>query len=161
MYWLPHLGTISLEIELQDRTVNAEVPPIEAAVIELFSTKGIGSSLVKCTETGKLTVSIDTWGVAALAAEIKVDKAAVLKALMTWVDLGVLKEEDTTRYKLLEVAEDGPAGTKAATRQGVYFYLLWGGWPSNETRRSYRGCTTNTQRPAAASRTDEGVLESM
>ncbi|KAM5531321.1 hypothetical protein V8D89_015036 [Ganoderma adspersum] len=100
LYWLPHLGTISLEIELQDRTVNAEVPPIEAAVIELFSTK-------------------DTWDVAELAAEIKVDRAAVLKALMTWVDLGVLKEEDTTRYKLLEVAEDGPAGTKAVTRQVI------------------------------------------
>ena len=40
LHWLPHLGTISLEIELQDRTVNAEVPPLEAAVIELFSTKG-------------------------------------------------------------------------------------------------------------------------
>ena len=40
LYWLPHLGTVSLEIELQDRTVNANVPPFEAAIIELFSEKG-------------------------------------------------------------------------------------------------------------------------
>lgn len=38
--WLPHLGTIHLEIKLQDRVVDAEVTPLEAAVIELFSQKG-------------------------------------------------------------------------------------------------------------------------
>ena len=41
LYWLPHLGTISLDIELQDRTVSVEVPPLEAAVIELFSRIGM------------------------------------------------------------------------------------------------------------------------
>ena len=41
LHWLPHLGTISLDIELQDRTVSVEVPPLEAAVIELFSRKGM------------------------------------------------------------------------------------------------------------------------
>ena len=40
LHWLPHLGTISLDIELQDRTVSAEVPPLEAAIIEHFSTRG-------------------------------------------------------------------------------------------------------------------------
>lgn len=38
--WLSHLGTVSLEIALEDRTVEAEVPPLEAAFIELFSQKG-------------------------------------------------------------------------------------------------------------------------
>lgn len=119
LYWLPHLGTISLEIELQDRTVNAEVPPLEAAVIEHFSAKGAGSFFVRSLEIAKVMVLVDTWDVTALAAEIKLDKAVVLKALMTWVDLGVLKEEDVTRYKLLEVAEDGPAGAKPVPRQGT------------------------------------------
>lgn len=38
--WLPHLGTVHLELELDDRTVEADVPPLEAAFIELFSEKG-------------------------------------------------------------------------------------------------------------------------
>jgi len=37
--WLPHLGTVQLEIELEDRTSEADVPPLEAAFIELFSEK--------------------------------------------------------------------------------------------------------------------------
>lgn len=48
--WLPHLGTIHLEIELQDRTVPADVPPLEAAFIELFSERGKyeGISIFHC-----------------------------------------------------------------------------------------------------------------
>ena len=41
LHWLPQLGTITLEIELQDRTIEAEVTPIEAAVIGLFEEKGV------------------------------------------------------------------------------------------------------------------------
>ena len=37
---MSHLGSINLEIELDDRTVEAEVPPLEAAFIELFSEQG-------------------------------------------------------------------------------------------------------------------------
>lgn len=34
--WLPHLGTVSMEVKLEDRTVSAEVTPLEAAVLEHF-----------------------------------------------------------------------------------------------------------------------------
>jgi anaphase-promoting complex subunit 2 len=37
LQWLSHLGTVQLDVELEDRTVSAEVPPLEAALIELFS----------------------------------------------------------------------------------------------------------------------------
>ena len=37
--WLPQLGTMQLELELGDRIVEATVPPLEAAFIELFSQK--------------------------------------------------------------------------------------------------------------------------
>lgn len=37
--WLPHLGTVHLELELEDRTVTADVAPLEAAFIELFADK--------------------------------------------------------------------------------------------------------------------------
>ena len=35
--WMPHLGTVQLELELEDRKLEVEVPPLEAAFIELFS----------------------------------------------------------------------------------------------------------------------------
>jgi anaphase-promoting complex subunit 2 len=38
--WLPHLGTVQLELQLEDRVVDVDVPPLEAAFIELFSDKG-------------------------------------------------------------------------------------------------------------------------
>lgn len=37
---MSHLGTVSLDVELDDRTISAEVPPLEAAIIELFSQQG-------------------------------------------------------------------------------------------------------------------------
>lgn len=40
LHWLPQLGTITLELELQDRTIEAEVTPLEAAVIGLFDGEG-------------------------------------------------------------------------------------------------------------------------
>jgi anaphase-promoting complex subunit 2 len=38
--WLPQLGSVDLSIELKDRTVEVKVPPLEAAIIELYSQKG-------------------------------------------------------------------------------------------------------------------------
>lgn len=37
--FIPQLGTVDLSIELRDRTVEVTVPPLEAAVIELFSSE--------------------------------------------------------------------------------------------------------------------------
>ncbi|KII90894.1 hypothetical protein PLICRDRAFT_137424 [Plicaturopsis crispa FD-325 SS-3] len=92
--WLPHLGTVKLELELQDRTVSADVPPLEAAFIESFSEKSV-------------------WTVSELVSRVgSVDNIAALKALSTWVDLGVLKEDSEDTFRLLEVAEEATPGVK-------------------------------------------------
>ena len=65
------------------------------------------------------TSLIDTWEVEDLATEMKVEKAAALKAILTWVDLGVLKEEDSGAYKLLEVAEETSPSSKPVVRPGT------------------------------------------
>ncbi len=39
--WLTHLGTVDVELELEDRVVDALVSPLEAAVIELFSERSM------------------------------------------------------------------------------------------------------------------------
>jgi len=96
--WLPHLGTVHLELQLEDRTIEADVPPLEAAFIELFSSKTI-------------------WFVDDLIAGVgSVDRSAALNALLTWVDLGVLKEDTEGMFRLLEVAEEPSAGSSHHVR---------------------------------------------
>jgi anaphase-promoting complex subunit 2 len=43
-----------------------------------------------------------------------VDRTAALKALVTWVDLGVLKEDAENKFRLLEIAEEPTPGAKDA-----------------------------------------------
>ncbi|KAI0074021.1 hypothetical protein K474DRAFT_1602300 [Panus rudis PR-1116 ss-1] len=101
LIWLPHLGTLKLDIELDDRTISAEVAPLDAAFIELFSQK-------------------ETWTVAELIGQVgKIDRMAALKALGTWVDLGVLKETEPDTFNLLNVAEAGGPSSKTAARPAM------------------------------------------
>ncbi|KAF5335326.1 hypothetical protein D9611_011711 [Ephemerocybe angulata] len=87
--WLPHLGTVHLELELQDRTLDVDVPPLEAAFIELFSRQ-------------------DTWSLEELIKAVGgVDRSSAVKALGTWANMGVIKEQNENTFVLLEQAEDG------------------------------------------------------
>ena len=63
---------------------------------------------------------VDTWTVDELVAVVgSIDRAAAIKALTTWVDLGVLKDEGGGLYRLLEVAEDGSATSSSVPRPGT------------------------------------------
>ncbi|PPR07923.1 hypothetical protein CVT24_000903 [Panaeolus cyanescens] len=94
--WIPHLGTVNLHLELEDRILELDVPPLEAAFIELFSEK-------------------DTWLLDDLISAVgKVDRSAALKALATWIDHGVIKEDPENTFILLEHAEQ--SGGAAAAR---------------------------------------------
>jgi len=87
--WLPHLGTVQLELQLEDRVVDVDVPPLEAAFIELFSGKSV-------------------WTLEDLTSSVgSIDRGAAIKALSTWVDHGVLKEDPENTFILLEKAEEG------------------------------------------------------
>lgn len=49
-----------------------------------------------------------------------VDRSMALKALATWVDLGVLKEDTENSFRLLEIAEEAAPGTRTGVaRQGI------------------------------------------
>jgi len=39
--WLPRLGAVQLKLQLEDCVVDVDVPPLEAAFIELFSQKDL------------------------------------------------------------------------------------------------------------------------
>lgn len=92
--WLPHLGRVHLQLELEDRTLEADVPPLEAAFIELFSEK-------------------DVWTVDELVLRSgSVNRNAAVKALATWVDMHVLKEDSEGVFRLLSVAEVPTPGSR-------------------------------------------------
>ncbi|KAJ7736365.1 hypothetical protein DFH07DRAFT_986179 [Mycena maculata] len=91
--WLPHLGTAHLELQLEYRTT--DVPPLEAAFIELFSDKSASIHY-----SPPLT-NADVWTIDELIAGVgAVDRTAALKALITWIDLGVLKEDQENAFRL-------------------------------------------------------------
>ncbi|KAG1882651.1 hypothetical protein F4604DRAFT_1742039 [Suillus subluteus] len=92
--WLPHLGRVHLQLELEDRTLEADVPPLEAAFIELFSEK-------------------DVWTVDELVLRSgSINRNAAVKALATWVDMHVLKEDSEGVFRLLSVAEGPTPGSR-------------------------------------------------
>lgn len=41
--WLDHLGTVEIEIELEDRTVSLEASPLQASIIYAFQDTGIST----------------------------------------------------------------------------------------------------------------------
>jgi len=51
-----------------------------------------------------------------------VDRSAALKALITWVDLGVLKEDTEDTFRLLEIAEE-PSAEPRERRAGMFTFL--------------------------------------
>lgn len=97
---------MNLDIELEDRTLNVDVPPLEAAFIELFSQKGAPHAILGCCRTKP--PCLDVWTLDELIHSVgDVHRSAAVKALTTWVNLGVLKEQTENSFVLLERAEAG------------------------------------------------------
>ncbi|CAE6519784.1 unnamed protein product [Rhizoctonia solani] len=90
--WMNNLGTVSLDLEFEDRAVSADATPLEAAVVELFSEQ-------------------DTWSIDSLSSKLGInDLAPIRAALMFWTSNGVLKPLEDGQYQLLERMDDsGPA----------------------------------------------------
>lgn len=120
LVWMSHLGTVSLDIELDDRTVSAEVTPVEAALIELFSQKGPYSLSAICRIS---TFSVvDEWTIQELVATIgSIERPTAVKALATWAELGVIKEDSPSIFRLLNIAEEEEMPSRPAQRQPGLF----------------------------------------
>lgn len=100
--FLPHLGTITLELELKDRKMEVTVPPLEAAFIELFAER-------------------EVWRLEELMEGVGgVDKGSALKALLTWIDYGVVEECEGEEgvFRLIEVVKE-KSGDGGTLRQGT------------------------------------------
>ncbi|GAA6105749.1 anaphase-promoting complex subunit 2 [Tachysurus ichikawai] len=84
--WKPHLGSVTLDVELEDRTLtNLSVSPIHAAIILHFQDKG-------------------TWALEELSGVLGVPQELLRRKLALWQQHGVLHEESPGRYGVLEKA---------------------------------------------------------
>uniref|UniRef100_A0A4W5QSX6 Anaphase-promoting complex subunit 2 n=1 Tax=Hucho hucho TaxID=62062 RepID=A0A4W5QSX6_9TELE len=82
--WKPHLGSVTLDVELEDRTLtNLTVSPIHAAIILHFQDKS-------------------SWTLEELSGVLGVPQEMVRRKLALWQQQGVLKEEAGGRYSVLE-----------------------------------------------------------
>ncbi|GAA5889699.1 hypothetical protein JCM8208_001101 [Rhodotorula glutinis] len=91
--WLPQLGSVNLTLDLRDRSITVDATPLQAAIIELFSSQ-------------------DTWSSDALVTELRVpDAATVRNALYFWNNLGVLRSlPDDDLWRLVEEVDEREGG---------------------------------------------------
>ncbi|CAL1587627.1 unnamed protein product [Knipowitschia caucasica] len=82
--WKPHLGSVTLDVELEDRTIsNLTVSPIHAAIILHFQDKS-------------------EWGLEELSQTLGAPRDLVHRKLALWQQQGVLREEAGGRYCVME-----------------------------------------------------------
>lgn len=82
--WKPHLGSVTLDVELEDRTLtNLNVSPIHAAIILHFQEKS-------------------SWTLEELSGKLGAPKELVHRKLALWQQHGVLREEAGGRYYVVE-----------------------------------------------------------
>ncbi|MEQ2211602.1 hypothetical protein XENOCAPTIV_009005, partial [Xenoophorus captivus] len=91
--WKPHLGSVTLDVELEDRTLtNLTVSPIHAAIILHFQEKSTS-----------LSSGSGSWTLEELSLKLGVPKELVHRKLALWQQHGVLREEAAGRYSVLEM----------------------------------------------------------
>uniref|UniRef100_A0A8C8FA76 Anaphase-promoting complex subunit 2 n=1 Tax=Oncorhynchus tshawytscha TaxID=74940 RepID=A0A8C8FA76_ONCTS len=82
--WKPHLGSVTLDVELEDRTLaNLTVSPIHAAIILHFQDKS-------------------SWTLEELSGVLGVPQEVARRKLALWQQQGVLKEDAGGHYSILE-----------------------------------------------------------
>lgn len=82
--WKPHLGSVTLDVELEDRTLTElTVSPFHAAIILHFQEKS-------------------SWTLEELSSKLGAPKEVVHRKLALWQQHGVLREEAAGRYSVLE-----------------------------------------------------------
>ncbi|GAP90269.1 putative cullin family protein [Rosellinia necatrix] len=99
--WLNHLGHATVELELEDRTITADVRTYEAAVINAFGEENASG-----------------WTFEDLWMKLQIDEDLLTAALQLWENKDVLRKQRDGRYvvveRLSDVAESPLAGQYAA-----------------------------------------------
>ncbi|XP_075041569.1 anaphase-promoting complex subunit 2 [Mixophyes fleayi] len=81
--WKHHLGLVTLEVELADRTLSFSVSPVHAAIILNFQNKS-------------------TWTLEELSEVLKVPVASLRRKMTLWLQQGVLREDPPGTFTVIE-----------------------------------------------------------
>ncbi|KAM3911969.1 anaphase-promoting complex subunit 2 [Leptodactylus fuscus] len=81
--WKHHLGLVSLDVELADRTLSFSVSPIHAAIILNFQNKS-------------------TWTLEELSEVLKVPVTSLRRKMTLWLQQGVLREDPPGTFTVIE-----------------------------------------------------------
>ena len=104
LHWIPHIGTVSLSIELEDRVVNVEATPFQAAVIDNFTS----------SSNGKLSLN-DLSDKLNVSNEIIEDDG-----LKFWIKKGILKQVKDENNKVFRILENyEPPSPKSKPRTSL------------------------------------------
>ncbi|XP_036607561.1 anaphase-promoting complex subunit 2 [Trichosurus vulpecula] len=81
--WKHHLGLVTLDVELADRTLSLSVSPVHAAVLLHFQSKS-------------------SWSLEELSEVLKVPVASLRRKMALWLQQGVLREEPPGTFSVIE-----------------------------------------------------------
>ncbi|XP_040298045.1 anaphase-promoting complex subunit 2 [Bufo bufo] len=81
--WKHHLGLVSLDLELADRTLSFSVSPVHAAIILNFQSKS-------------------TWTLEELSGVLKVPVTSLRRKMTLWLQQGVLREDPPGTFTIIE-----------------------------------------------------------
>jgi anaphase-promoting complex subunit 2 len=107
--WLDHLGTVEIEIELEDREVTVEASPAQAAILYAFEDHG---------RMYFFLADLDRLSVDDICRLTSTSVASVKRCALFWVLHGVLKENGSDTFIVLERAE------AASANQCLILFLL-------------------------------------
>ncbi|TIC68002.1 hypothetical protein E3Q03_01716 [Wallemia mellicola] len=110
LHWIPQIGNVSITLDLEDRTLNLDVTPFQATVIDLFAVNGVTG--------GKMTAQD-------IEEQLEAPNSVIVQdTLAFWIKKGVLKEEklrdeDIAVYRVLEHYEATSPKSKPRTMLGL------------------------------------------
>ncbi|KAM8934690.1 anaphase-promoting complex subunit 2 isoform 1-T1 [Pelodytes ibericus] len=81
--WKHHLGLVSLDVELADRTLSFSVSPVHAAIILSFQNKG-------------------TWTLDDLSEVLKIPVTSLRRKMSLWLQQGILRENPAGTFTVIE-----------------------------------------------------------
>ncbi|OCK84903.1 hypothetical protein K432DRAFT_400755 [Lepidopterella palustris CBS 459.81] len=117
--WLPALGRVKVELQLDDRTVEADVQTWQASVVYAFQPQPGEEWVGRGKGKGKASGEGITRNVAQLVLMLEMDELLVRNALGFWVGQSVLKETGTDTFTVLESLALETAASAAAAQDAA------------------------------------------
>lgn len=125
--WKGKLGIVDLTVELSDRTVELSVTPAQATVLMAFQNQSENIMSVKNWDNKRCWLFLGSWSVDALSREVQMTQSLLAKRLAFWVGHGVLREDMTSTFSIVEKQQDGSTriGKKQENYCTSFFCLCW------------------------------------